>query len=241
MDKNRQILELIDVSIGYEGKALVQHINARANLAKFVLLLGANGKGKSTLLKTIANHLSSINGKIILDNQEVTSLSSKQMAQQLAFLQGNLTVPNEVTVADMLHYARIPYIKGLGRLSEADQQVINEVVDELKLHSLFAKPYMTLSDGQKQLVNIARSLVQQTPIIALDEPTAHLDIVNKRMVFQLLSDQVKKGKLVICCTHDLAEGMKYANEAWLITKRGEFEQYADVSSADMSSIESKLF
>ncbi|CAG5077813.1 ABC transporter ATP-binding protein [Parvicella tangerina] len=241
MNKKSTILEVEDLIIGYKNKELVRSINVSGSAGQFILLVGANGKGKSTLLKTLMGHLAPIAGKVRLKGEDLADLSLTTIAQTVAFLSGNTHLPSSVTVNDLLQFSRIPYQSGVRGIRAEDRKVIRQVVDEMGIDDFLEKPYMSLSDGQKQLINIARSLVQQTPIILLDEPTAHLDVVNKRTVFQLLKDQTEKGKLIVCCSHDLAEGSLFADEVWLINKADNFEVVEMYKEITTSDLESRLF
>lgn len=238
MDNSNEILKLTNLEIGYASRSLVKDINLSVGVGRFILLLGANGKGKSTLLKTIAGQIKSIGGEIEIQGNNLNNSNLKEIARSISFLPGNVVLPNEVSVLDLLNFARIPYLKGISGLSQKDHVVIDQVVKEIEIKDLIDKFYMSLSDGQKQLVNIARSLVQETPIIVLDEPTAHLDLVNKRKIFQVLKEQTSNGKLVLCCSHDLLEGVKNADQIWIINKDGRFELAEKLS---VEEIENKLF
>lgn len=241
MDNGPDILSLNGVSVGYEGKEVLGSITASVAARRFVLLLGANGKGKSTLLRTLSGYLSPICGEIDLYGLDLFHSDPKDIAKVISFLPGKLNVPIDVTVEDMMQYGRIPYLKGMQRLSKADYKIIDEVVAEMEIKDLLGSSYNSLSDGQRQLVNIARSLVQQTPIIALDEPTSNLDIINKRKVFELLKLQSEKGRLVLCCTHDFREALNFCTDIWMINKNAQFETFEYSKNLDPKQIEEKLF
>lgn len=241
MNSVSEILKLENLAIGYDQKVLMDSINAVAKAGQFVLFIGANGKGKSTLLRTIVGQLKMINGNVIINGQSIKQLGLRTVAKTIAFVPGKLQIPNEVTVMDMLHFARIPYLGSLGKVDVSDQKIIDEIIAKLSLELLIAKSYNALSDGQRQLVNIARSLVQQTPIILLDEPTANLDIVNRRMVYTLLKQQAQEGKLIVCCSHDLVEAHQYCTHLWLINKFGEFEAHEKNVEVNLKEVENKLF
>lgn len=241
MDKQQGILQLKNLSVGYSNKTLISNVNTEVVAGSFVLLLGANGVGKSTLLKTITGQLPSVIGEIFINGKTISALDVKSMSKIVSFLPGSLVVPNEVTVLDLLEFARIPYIGRMSRLSESDQKVIDRVVTELALQDWVHSFYMTLSDGEKQIVNIARCLVQETPIIILDEPTAHLDIVNKKRVFQLLSQQSEKGKMIICSSHDLYEAVDHATAFWVVTGKGQFKYLSSNEKPGLDDLKAMLF
>lgn len=241
MDKQQEILQLRNLTVGHGNKLLISSVNTSVVAGSFVLLLGANGVGKSTLLKTITGQLASITGEVVVNGKAISAIDVKAMSKIVSFLPGSLVVPNEVTVLDLLEFARIPYIGRMSRLSENDQKVIDRVVAELALQDWVHSFYMTLSDGEKQIVNIARCLIQETPIIILDEPTAHLDIINKRKVFQLLSELSEKGKLIICSSHDLYEAVDHATAFWVVTGKGQFKYISSNEKPDLEDLKAMLF
>ncbi|MCB9189604.1 MAG: ABC transporter ATP-binding protein [Flavobacteriales bacterium] len=241
MTSGSEILQLIDLGIGYHQSALVEGINTSAEAGQFILFLGANGKGKSTLLKTLVGQVRTMNGEILIHGQSIILKDLKAIARSISYVPGKLQLPNEVTVSDLLQYARIPYLKFMQKPSIEDQDIIDVVVKKLSIDQLVNCTYNEISDGQRQLVNIARSMVQQTPIILLDEPTANLDIVNKRMVFELLKEQAEEGKLIICCSHDLLEAYNYCSHLWIINQNGEFESFEKTDEVNLSEIEKRLF
>lgn len=241
MDNKLGIINLNGLSIGYGNEELLSGISASLGVGKFVLLLGANGKGKSTLLKTVAGQLKPIKGKVLIANENVSEQNIAALARVISFQSSVNFIPNEVTVLDMLQYARIPYLGRLPKLSHEDHEIIDNVAEELSLKDLLSKSYMELSDGQKQLVNIARSLVQDTSIILLDEPTAHLDILNKKMIYELLRIQAHKGKSIIVSAHDLYEAYDYADEFWIINNQNQFSCVLPSEMKGIEDLKSRLF
>lgn len=235
------ILSAENLSIGYGSKKLVSNINATLGVGKFVLLLGANGKGKSTLLKTLAGHLSPLEGEVLIADVTVSEQNIAALARVISFQTSVNIVPNEVTVMDMLEFARIPYHGRLSKLSKEDKEIIQDVVQELVIEELLQKNYMELSDGQKQMVNIARCLVQDTSVILLDEPTAHLDILNKKLIYELLQVQAHKGKSIIVSAHDLYEAYGYADEFWIISNEGNFNRVMPSELDGIETLKAKLF
>jgi iron complex transport system ATP-binding protein len=241
MDNAKHVIELNGLAVGYDGQSLLSGVNASAGPGDFILLFGANGMGKSTLLKSLSGQLKPLEGEVSVLGAKISNMELKELAKKVAFNPGNLVLPLEVSVMDLLQFARIPYLGGVQQLSEADSNVIDEVVKELELHSLLDAAYMSLSDGQKQLVNIARSLVQETDIVLLDEPTAHLDLVNKKRIFELLQELAQKGKVVISTTHDLHEGFSFGNQFWVITKERQFKAFSASSGVSLDNIKELIF
>lgn len=240
MVDNKEILKLKDLSIGYKGEVLISNISVCCNQPSLIVLLGANGQGKSTLLRVLNNHLDQLEGDVIINGKSTIGLISNELAKKVAFLPSTSSFPIEVTVMDLLEYARIPYLNGFKGLSRDDKEIIEHVVKRLNLKEWLSKSYMSLSDGQKQLVNIGRALVQDTSVILLDEPTAHLDIVNKARVFQELKNQSQLGKLIICSSHDLYEAYPIADEFWIIDSERNFKSIAK-SDKSLEELKAMLF
>lgn len=213
-----KVLEILNLDIGY-SKPLVSNINATLNQGEFIVLLGSNGAGKSTFLKTLTKKVTKLEGQIKLDNNKLSNYSNQQLSQKIAIVSTNQQFDLNLTVSDILALGRIPYLNLLGKLMSKDIAVINKHTNSLDIADLLKKYFYQLSDGQKQKVLIARALIQETPIIILDEPTAHLDIKNRFFIFELLNKiAVKEQKSIICATHEIDIALKYSTKAWLIDK-----------------------
>lgn len=211
-------MEILNLDIGY-SKPLVTNINATLNQGEFIVLLGSNGAGKSTFLKTLTKKVTKLEGQIKLDNNKLSNYSNQQLSQKIAIVSTNQQFDLNLTVSDILALGRIPYLNLLGKLMSKDIAVINKHTNSLDIADLLKKYFHQLSDGQKQKVLIARALIQETPIIILDEPTAHLDIKNRFFIFELLNKiAVKEQKSIICATHEIDIALKYSTKAWLIDK-----------------------
>lgn len=235
------ILSIENLAVGYEGNIVLKDVSVKSQEGKLIVLLGANGKGKSTLLKTLVGHLTAISGSVSIKGVNILKAKNIELAKQISFIPSTMTLTQEVMVVDLLRFARIPYLKGVQKIGKRDAEVINSVVNELDISSLLNVSYVSLSDGQKQMVNVARSLIQETSIITLDEPTAHLDIVNKQKLFGLLSKQADNGKLVICSTHDLHESFDFAHEFWIIDGAGDFKVLNNTEDLTELEIKKMLF
>lgn len=234
------VLHIKHLSIGY-GKPIVTNINASLEKSDFCVLLGANGKGKSTLINTIRKTLNSIQGEISLGDRNINLFSDRELSRKTSIVSTEKHFSAELTVSDIIAFGRIPYLGMFSRLSETDNAIINKYVGQLDLGGLIDNKFNQLSDGQKQRVMICRALVQDTPIILLDEPTAHLDIENRIKIFSLLKSIAKEeNKTILCSTHEVETGLEHANRVWLIDKNGDFIS-GDTADLDKSTILDKLF
>ena len=213
------------LSIGYNGVPILEGINLTFTSNKMIAVFGRNGKGKSTLLKTMSGLLAPIEGQFIYEGKDVLSLSEKERSKLLSIVSTKQTEIGGVTVKDFIAFGRFPYTNWLGINKEKDYQEIDKAIALCKLNDLSNRNYDELSDGEKQKVNIARAIAQNTPIIILDEPTVHLDLINKVEVFQLLKKLVNDhAKTVILSTHQIEYALQICNEIWLIND-GQLESF----------------
>jgi len=216
------ILELKEISTGYQN-AILTGVNTVLHAGELVILLGANGAGKSTLIKTITQQVDSLEGLIELNGKNILNFSHSAMAKEVSIVSTNNHFDASLRVKDILSLGRIPYLNFFAKLKEEDHKIISKYVKLLQLESLIENYFNQLSDGQKQKVLIARALIQNTPIIILDEPTAHLDVRNRMLIFSLLKKIAKsENKAIICATHEIDIALKYASSVWLIDKHKNF-------------------
>jgi len=235
------ILEISDVTLCYNAVELCRDINASVREGSFVLFLGANGKGKSTLLITIAGLQPAMKGEISVDNKDIIDYPIKDLAKKIAFLPSSHEMVDGLLVIELLSFSRIPFKTWFQNTNVKDMNIITKVAQQTGILELLDQTYNTLSDGQKQKVNIARCLVQETRIILLDEPTAHLDIVNKIQIFELIRSLTKDGKTIICTTHDVRDASAYATHFWMIDNNGKFKTSEFDSTVTPDDLIAKLF
>lgn len=168
------------------------------------ILLGKNGSGKSTLLKTLSAQIKSIAGSIEIDENPIESIAYKELPKLISFVASKLGETDYLTVREYVALGRAPYTNGLGRLHEADLFKIDSAIEKLGVQHLSNRFINELSDGEKQLVAIAKALAQETKVILLDEPTAFLDYTNKVKIMERLTQVAKEyNKCIIMSSHDL--------------------------------------
>lgn len=217
------ILKASDLSIGYTTKKgqqiIASNINISLEKGKLVCLLGKNGIGKSTLLRTISKVQPKLAGSIEIENESLQAISAKALSQKIGLVLTERIPESNLTVYELIALGRQPYTNWLGTLTEEDTKHIQAAIENTNITDLAKKRYDELSDGQLQKVMIARVLAQNTDIIILDEPTAHLDIHHKIEVFNLLKSLVNEyGKTVIISTHEVQLAIQLADELWLMNK-----------------------
>jgi iron complex transport system ATP-binding protein len=167
-------------------------------------LIGSNGAGKSTFFATITQQTKLLNGSITIDQQPLNKFSKNSLAKQIAFVESTSDLPDFLTVREYLALGRTPFTNTLGRLTSLDIEQINKIVGVLDLAPYLSKFMLNLSDGERQIMAIGRALVQDTPLIILDEPTAFLDYGNRKKIIQLLKLLAKKeNKCILFSSHDI--------------------------------------
>lgn len=211
------MLALDDLSIGYDNKVIVSGMTLSLSPGTMTCLLGNNGTGKSTLLKTIAGFLKPLSGSIAYGGKPLCSLSPREMATTVGVVLTGRTEGQMLTVEDMVAMGRSPYTGFFGRLTSDDRKITDHCMEMIGIVSLRHKPLSSLSDGEYQKAVIAKVLAQQTPVILMDEPTAFLDFRSKvelmEMSLRLAHDE---GKTVLMTTHDVNLALKIADSILLM-------------------------
>lgn len=206
-------ITLSHLSVGYKvGHAVVSDINLTLQSGKLASLIGANGVGKSTLLKTLTGFLPKLEGSLLLDGKDISEFSQRALARQISIVLTQKPEVQNLTVEEIVGLGRSPYTGFFGKLHANDQQIVDESIIAVGIEKLKNRMIQTLSDGERQKVMIAKALAQQTPIIFLDEPTAFLDFSSKVETFQLLQRMAHEmGKLVLLSTHDLELAVRFSD------------------------------
>ncbi len=210
------MIDLKDLEIGYTSKKEIKSVykNMNANFISGMLigLIGNNGVGKSTLLKTITGSLKPLAGQILINQKNIADYTPSLFSQTISIVVTEKISGFNLTVWDVVALGRTPYISVFAKLSSNDERIINESLETLQISHLKTKLIDELSDGQRQKVMIAKSLAQQTPIIIMDEPTAFLDYNSKHHLFELLKELcLNQNKLIIVSSHDLDLMNKYVS------------------------------
>lgn len=221
MSNTYTLLTAKQLSIGYGKKVLHQNMMLQLNAGQMVVLIGPNGGGKSTLIRTLAGLQKSLHGNIIIDNTSIQKLSSSQRAKQIAVVLTDSISTQSLTVTQLVEMGRFPHTNWAGKLKLKDKQLVAKSIEQVNLTHKANRFYTELSDGEKQRVMIAKALAQDTPIIFLDEPTAHLDLPNTIDIMLLLKQLAHQtGKAILLSTHQLELALQIADKLWLLTGQG---------------------
>lgn len=213
------------LSIGYTHKGqqhvVVADINAAIQRGQLTCLLGRNGVGKSTLLRTLAAFQPPLAGEIVMEGRTIGAYSDKEMSKLIGIVLTEKPQVQNMMVAEMVAMGRSPYTGFWGTLEEEDEQIVQDAIRLTGIESLQDRLIQTLSDGERQKVMIAKALAQQTPIIYLDEPTAFLDFPSKVETMQLLHRiAVEEQKTIFLSTHDVELALQLADCIWLMEPEG---------------------
>ena len=199
-----KLLSAKNLSVGYAGKAVISGINLDVSPGRIVTLIGPNGAGKSTILKTITRQLPPVSGAVYLDGKNLTSLPENQTARTMAILMTARTAPELMTCRDVVSAGRYPYTGRLGILSKADRAEVSRAMELVGVAALAERDFSRVSDGQRQLVMLARAICQKPRLLVLDAPTSFLDIRYKLVLLSILKDLVSREKLaVVMSLHEL--------------------------------------
>lgn len=222
MKEETIILSANEIGIGYRnGKdvtAVAENVSVQLKKGSLTALIGANGIGKSTLLRTLTGIQKPLQGEVMLNGKNIISYSSKALAQKLSIVLTEALPPSNLSVFELTALGRQPYTNWLGILAEEDIAKANEALQMVQLEHLADKKHYEISDGQLQKVLIARALAQDTPLIVLDEPTTHLDLLHKVSLLKLLKQLTEKtGKSILYSTHDLDLALQLSDEVIVMT------------------------
>lgn len=212
-----------DLSIGYHSKndtkLVASHITTTIYSGELTCLLGANGVGKSTLLRTLSAFQPRLSGEIALLGRDIQDYSDKELSTIVGVVLTDKCDIRNMSVRELVEMGRSPYTGFWGRLGKEDKRRVEEAIALVRIENLASRMVHTLSDGERQKVMIAKALAQETPVIYLDEPTAFLDFPSKVEIMQLLHHLTRTtNKTIFLSTHDLELALQIADKIWLMDK-----------------------
>ena len=200
-----------------EAHCVASDLNATALPGTLTCLIGHNGTGKSTLLRTIARLQQSIDGRVQIGGNDISTLKPTHLSRMLSIVLTSRPDVRNMTVEELVALGRAPYTGFWGRLSADDRRIVRQSIESVGITAMAERRVCTLSDGEMQKVMIAKSLAQQTPVILLDEPTAFLDFPGKIDLMLLLQRLAhEERKTILLSTHDLETALQTADRLWLL-------------------------
>ncbi len=219
------ILQTNNLTIGYKHTkkgttAIQENVNIRLEKGKLISLVGINGIGKSTLLRTLCANQKPIDGEVILNDKPLADYSNSELAKIISVVLTERIPLSDLSVRELIQIGRTPYLNHYSSMSEEDLHWVEKAIALTEINELTDKKIDQLSDGQLQRVLIARALAQNTPIIILDEPTNHLDLHHKVALFKLLKKLVQEeDKAILFSSHDMDLAIQLSDEI-IVLKKG---------------------
>ncbi|KAA1242803.1 ABC transporter ATP-binding protein [Aquimarina sp. RZ0] len=219
------VLRTEDLSIGYRHKNNLKVVSADINLklyeGELIGLVGANGIGKSTLLRTLSKVQPPLRGTIYFNDKEIKTFASSELASQLSIVLTEQIASKNLTVQELVALGRQPYTNWVGKLTEEDKEKIRKAIEVTHVTELVKKRCYELSDGQLQKVLIARAIAQDTPFIMLDEPTTHLDVYHKAYILKLLKRLAfETKKTILFSTHEIDFAIQLCDKMIVMNTEG---------------------
>lgn len=200
------------LAVGYHGVPLISDIDISVKRGEILTLIGPNGGGKSTILKTFTRQLSMLGGTIYLGERDVKALSDAELSKQLSMVMTERVQPELMTCRDVVSTGRYPYTGTLGILSRSDRDKVWEAMELVHAAELANQSFSAVSDGQRQRIMLARAICQEPEIMILDEPTSYLDIKHKLELLSILKQLVRERQLaVIMSLHELDLAQKVSD------------------------------
>ncbi len=213
----KTVLETSDLAVGYNSVSIAENINFALSQGRLMAIVGINGIGKSTLLRTLGNIQPKVSGSIQIEKIEIENHAPLQLASKISLVLTEPIASKNLSVLELIRLGRQPYTNWIGTLSTDDKEKIQDAVTMLNLKKLQYRKCFELSDGQLQRVMIARALAQDTAIILLDEPTTHLDLFHKVQILKLLRDIAHNtGKTVIFTSHEIEMAIQLCDSLLLL-------------------------
>jgi iron complex transport system ATP-binding protein len=196
------VIDVRDITFGYNGAPVFQNIRFRVYRGEVFCLLGPNGCGKTTLLDCILGLLTPQRGRILVQGRDTAACPSSHMSRSMAYVPQNHQGTFPYTVTDMVLMGRAAHIPFFSTPGPEDHRIVRGALRQVGMTDMAERPYTLLSGGERQLVIIARALAQKTPVIVMDEPTAHLDFRHEFIVLETIMNLVRTQEItVIMATH----------------------------------------
>ena len=210
------LIQTSNLAIGYQSnKTLQRDIEFSLKEGEIICLMGQNGVGKTTFIKTLNGLLDPLNGTVEIKGTSIQDYDRTLLAQEMGVVLTDKPAATNLTVKELIGLGRYPYSNWLGRLSSEDKAAVESAISQTKINYIEDKLLSDLSDGQFQKAMIARALAQETDILILDEPVAHLDLNNKIEILLLLREIANTGKGILISTHDIQVSLQLSDLLWL--------------------------
>ncbi len=216
------ILSVRSLKIGYASGRhkypVISELNASADKGQLIAVIGRNGVGKSTLLRTLTGIQPALGGDIMISGKDISGYSRMELARKTGYISTEVVRVSNMSVYDLVSLGRFPHTNWIGYLDSESREAISQAIRKSGLEGFEYRPVAELSDGERQRAMIARVLAQDAEIMIMDEPTAFLDIAGRYEIIKLIRDLTRNGKTIIYSTHDLNPALTAADKIWLLLK-----------------------
>lgn len=214
---SEKLINIIDLSVGYKGTPIIRDINLSLRKGDVMSLLGANGIGKSTLLKTITGELPIISGQVLINSKDITTYTKRSLATTIAIVTTERISVGGLRVHELVSLGRQPHTGFFGRLTDQDKAIIDNAIDVVGIKHKTNAFVAELSDGERQKAMIARAIAQDTPIIILDEPFSFLDTASRIDILNLLKQiSREKNTGILLSSHDVSQALRMSDRICLV-------------------------
>ncbi|MBO4458211.1 MAG: ABC transporter ATP-binding protein [Butyrivibrio sp.] len=213
-------MRIENATVGYRKSAVLKDINLDVKKGEIISLIGPNGGGKSTLLKSIRGELGLVHGCVYLGEDEIKSISLSELAKKMSIVTTDRIKPELMTCKDIVSAGRLPFTDCFGFGSDKDFAAVQRAIELMKIEKIADKPFDKLSDGQKQRTLVARAISQEPEYLIMDEPTSYLDIRYRMELMEVIEKLSKEGVTVIMALHELELAMSCSDRVLLIYEDG---------------------
>lgn len=239
-----ELLKVENIRAGYGDKVIIEDINFTTRNSEFTALLGLNGTGKTTLLKTISGLIKPMSGKCSINGKNIFNLKEKERAQIISYMSQRHSIVYDIKVVDVVIMGITPYLSIFETPSKAHREIAYEMIAIMGMEEYGDENFNNLSEGQKQLIIIARNLMQNADLLLFDEPDSALDFVNKHMVLSKIRQVVKqdnRGGLITL--HDPNYALNYCDRIILIDRGKIFANFrtSDVDKGFLKEVFTSIY
>lgn len=233
-------IQALNLHFAYGKQAVLTGTSLNLQAGQLVFLVGANGSGKSTLLRLLLGQLKPGQGQVCLSGQDIAPLSLRQRAALVSYIPQHHDYSYDFTVADMVLMGRSRFYRWYQRPGREDHKALQKVLDQLGIAALASRLFCSLSGGERQLVLLARALIQQAQVLLMDEVSANLDLHHQLMVMKMAKALSRKGYLVLIATHQLEWAFRYA-DSLLVMEQGQAACYQQLDGEDLLNQLSRIY
>ncbi len=217
------MIKLDNITAGYNKVEVIKNINIAFEEGSVTSIIGKNGCGKTTLLRTASNMIKPFRGEITIGGKDISDIPNKELARKISFLPQIRTVPN-ITVYHLVMHGRYPYLGFSRTPQKKDREIVEKAIEDIKLNEYIYKNIRELSGGERQKVYLAMVLAQDTDIVFLDEPTTYLDMNHQLEILEIVKKLKMLGKTIVMVLHDLNNALSYSDQVCLM-ENGEIVIY----------------